>query len=217
MNLTQGEKISLADAKKLLIKTCSSSARCLADIHVLERAMEEDAMGSAEAAADRELSSTARSFRRFAPVDAWMRGFDECAMRYSFLVLDGPSKMGKSQFAKSLARPCSKCLEINCASGAEPDLRAYSRLQHSCILFDEVMPATVLAQRKLFQACHSRVQLGCSSTNCHCYTVYLHRVPLILAANNWHCLLSAQPSAEADWIRANQVYMYVDAPMWEQD
>ena len=42
--------------------------------------------------------------------------------RYKLLVLPGLSQVGNTAFAKSLCDPGFARLEINCASGAEPDL-----------------------------------------------------------------------------------------------
>ena len=44
----------------------------------------------------------------------------------------------------------------------------------------------MVAQRKMFQACASAVQLGCSATNCYSYTVFLWQKRLVLASNKWH-------------------------------
>ena len=69
----------------------------------------------------------------------------------SFLVLVGPSGLGKTQFAKSLV-PKGRSLELNMASAPEPNLKEYDHEQHDLILFDECSAQKVLLQKKLFQA-----------------------------------------------------------------
>ena len=130
------------------------------------------------------------------------------------MVLNGPSRMGKTVFARSLSEGDKECLEINCASGNEPDLRAYRIRQHDLLLFDEIEAPAVAKQRKLFQAPATEVQLGCSATNCHSYAVWVHRRKMVLATNNWETSLATLCKADREWIEANSVLLDVSAPMW---
>ena len=82
------------------------------------------------------------------------------------------------------------------------------------ILFDEIHPAQVAAQRLLFQAGTSFVALGCSSTNCFSYTVYVHRVRMVLCSNTWAEELAALTSEDRDWIRRNSVVQEISEPCW---
>ena len=92
--------------------------------------------------------------------------------------------MGKTQLARALAEPAGgSVFEVTCASGAEPELRAFRFSQRKLILFDEVHPAQVAAQRLLFQSSTSDVALGCSATNCHRSSVYMHGVRMALCSN----------------------------------
>ena len=136
-------------------------------------------------------------------MDEFLAQFQEAKQRYKFLVLAGPSRLGKTVYARSLAPVGFDCLEINCSSGQEPDIRAYRLSRHGVILFDEVEATQVVAQRKMFQACASPVQLGCSATNCHSYTVFLWQKRLVLASNKWHSSVASLVPEDEARIHAN--------------
>ena len=124
------------------------------------------------------------------------------------------SRLGKTVFARTLAPPGTDVLEINCAAGTEPDLRAYRLTRHGLLLFDEIRADVVAQQRKLFQACAAPIQLGCSATNCHSKMVFVHRKRMVLASNVWHASKKSLTEDDKKWLDANTVVLDVDAPMW---
>ena len=65
-------------------------------------------------------------------------------------MLQRPSRLGKTVFARTLAPPGTEVLELNRAAGTEPELRAYRLTRHGLILFDEISAPVVCKQRKLF-------------------------------------------------------------------
>ena len=149
-------------------------------------------------------------------VNAWIKQFDKPRHRYKFLVLQGPSRVGKTAFAWSLCDPGFETLEINCASGAEPDLRAYRLSRHGLILFDEIVPQQVVSQRKVVQAQSAKVQLGCSATNTYSYDIFVWKKGFLLASNNWDTSLSQLSEPDQEWIKANSVVLRVTEPMWQE-
>ena len=50
---------------------------------------------------------------------------EQIAGRYTFLVIHDPSRTGKTSYCRQVLGDVSKVLALNCASGAEPDLRAF--------------------------------------------------------------------------------------------
>ena len=113
-----------------------------------------------------------------------------------------------------MAPPGTEVLELNCAAGTEPDLRAYRLCRHGLILFDEISAAVVCKQRKLLQASAAPVQLGCSATNCHSYSVFAHRTRMVLASSVWHPSRKTLSPDDQAWLDANTIVLDVDAPMW---
>ena len=93
-------------------------------------------------------------------------------------------------------------------------MRAYRLSKHGLVLFDEIKADQVAAQRKLFQAGSSEVQMGCSATNCHSYPVYVWRKKLVLAGNDWHESVASLPPDAKEWIKCNCIVLDVKEQMW---
>ena len=133
--------------------------------------------------------------------------------RRKFLVLEGPSKMGKTQYILNLFGKDST-LEINAADEMSPSLQDFDHKVHRCVLLDEASPQMVLRNRKVFQAPNAMVELGQSKTNCHSYQCYLNDTLLCIASNSWTAAVDACSAASREWIKANQVLVQVTRPLW---
>lgn len=160
------------------------------------------------------LATDTKAFRVVPAVLEWQKQYAAWQHRYKFLVLDGPSRMGKTLFAKSLSPGPASVLELNCSSELAPDLRGFRHGQHTLILFDEIVPHQVLAERKFFQACNAKIQLGCSATNCYAYNVYAYGVQFVLATNKWKSSFGTLQHEDVEWLNANSVYVDVQAPLY---
>ena len=217
MNLLQGEKITHAVARALVVRTCSNVTRQVAELDVLEREHELELVQKAQAEAIRVLSRDLQAWVQIPAVKQWERQYAEIRQRYHFLVLSGRTQMGKTMFARSLTPPGREFLEVNCSAGQEPELRAYRFSRHALILFDEIDAHQVARQRKLFQASPALVQLGASPTNCHIYKVYCHRVRFVLSSNTWESSLAELTPDDRSWVVGNSVYVRVDTPLWTDE
>ena len=215
LNLVQGKKLEPTAARALLVR-CANGSRHVKELEAHEAHLEEEAVQKAEEEAQRLLSDTLKPSKQYPLVNAWIKQFEKARHRYKFLVLQGPSRVGKTAFARSLCDPGFETLEINCASGAEPDLRAYRLSKHGLILFDEIVPQQVVSQRKVFQAQSAKVQMGCSATNVYSYDIFVWRKKFVLASNNWDTSLSQLSEPDQAWIKANSVVLRVTEPMWEE-
>ena len=202
-------------ARALLVQ-CATASRHVKELEAHKAHLEEELVRQAREDAERLLQSQLKPSKRYPEVDAFMKQFEKPIHRYKFLVLQGPSQVGKTAFARSLCDEGFETLEINCASGAEPDLRAYRLSKHAVILLDEIIPQQVVSQRKVFQAQSAPVQLGCSATNMYAYEIYVWRKKFVLASNNWDSSLSQLSAADQDWIRANSIVLRVTEPMWQE-
>jgi len=215
MNLLQSGKIGVELAKSLLQRTCSSHSRWSKEISAVEQAEERAVVSLAISQAEKALSAIKRPFRVLPSVSLWQTQYESHAYRYRMLILEGPSKIGKTIYARSLTPPNRSYLELNCTSGAEPDLRSFRFSQHGLILFDEIGPSTVLKQRKLFQAGPVEIQLGCSTTNCFAYCVCLYQVRLVLCSNTWTAEMSQLIEEDQAWLRSNTVHEVISEALWE--
>ena len=98
-----------------------------------------------------EISKSRQGFKTLPVVDQWVRELSAPQDRRKFLMLQGPSRLGKTAYAFSLVG-AGQALEVNCAGVSDPPLRAFSRVKHRLILFDEAGTDMVLRKRRLFQA-----------------------------------------------------------------
>ena len=216
MALLQAGKIDAATARELVYKVAHGVTRLLADLDVVQRKREETRVTAARSSAVAGLAARQSLFRVIPEVEAWDAQYQELKERCRFLVLEGRSKVGKTAFARSKCVKGGQVLEINCAAGGEPDLRSYLYGRDGLILCDEIEAVAVAAQRKLFQAGTAFVQLGTSPTNIHVYSVFLHRVRIICASNNWSASLAKLSKDDQDWISENSVYVRCDEALWVQ-
>ena len=148
-------------------------------------------------------------------VKEWLESFNKKKYRYKFLVLEGPSMVGKTAYAESLS-PGGALFHCDCASAVEPDLREYSADRSDSILFDEASVDLVLRCKRLFQAPPIEVCLGMSATNCMAYKVNVYRKRLTIASNRWSLEVAAAKKCDADWISDNSVHIKVERPLWVQ-
>ena len=73
--------------------------------------------------AQKALVESAHDWKEFKEVKlSWEQFSGRALHRYKFLVLAGPSRLGKTVFARSLSQTPERLLEVNCAAGKEPDL-----------------------------------------------------------------------------------------------
>jgi hypothetical protein len=168
-----------------------------------------------------EFAAHARPFRRIAAVEEWRRQYLPAEQggdgiprtRYKFLVLCGPSQLGKSLFGASLFPPCHQCF---CLGQAEPDLRLYREDYHKSICMEEIEPSMVLANKLLFQASNQIISVAQSRCQQHAFSVLLERVPLVCLSNDWTTKMSQLNEEGQDWLRCNSVVIHVREPLWEQ-
>lgn len=213
LSLLQSEKIGFAEARGEIVRTAKDLPRLLANLDRWKQETGQMALEAQMRNTNRQLAAVRKPFVELPQVTAWLEHYSVLKDRYRFLVLDGPSMMGKTRFSMSLV-PEGCALELNMASAPQPDLRSFVASVHTLILFDEAEPKQMLAQKKLFQAPACLVKLGCSPTNCDAYDVYLHRRMLVVSANNWQAKLCQLPPADKDWLDANSFLVAIKSPLF---
>ena len=208
-------KIELSAARKEFISAGKNLGRHLPNLDLLEKERQKCILSEEISNRDKLIGHTRKAFVEIEAVSEWVRDLQTPRDRRKFLVLDGPSKMGKTAFSCSLVGS-GEALEVNCAGVADPPLRAFSRSQHRLILFDEAATHMVLKNRRLFQAPNTAVTVGSSPTNALAYEVYLNDTLLVVASNNWEKELAALPPGERAWLDANMVYVNVKEKLYKE-
>ena len=216
MTMISSEKMSIRVGREQLIKCGKGLTRRLADLERLSQARREVQLEARVREVQRHMASSARRFHEFPIVRQWLAAASQpFQMRKKFLVLEGPSGVGKTEFVRALFG-ASRTLELNCAScGLSPDLRQMNPLLHRLVLFDEASPEMVLKNRKLFQAPATLVDLGHSPTGMNVYRVWLNDAVLVVNSNRWSADCLKQSHEDRAWLAANQVLVFVNAPMWD--
>ena len=147
-----------------------------------------------------------------APIRAWLSTYSTPDWRYSMLVLVGPSKLGKTELAKSVKGP-ENTLVVDCQHALHPDLSAFDRAKHQAVVLDDISgPQLVLGNKKLLQAHVDGATLGQSPTQHFVYEVFLWRIPIVLTTNNWS--VADLRGADREWLDKNCVVVAIEDRVW---
>ena len=213
LNLLQQQKLDLNCARAELVKVGKNLSRLLQCVDKWQQEHENARLQGRIHDVVAKLNAERKPFRRVPEVEEWLAQYTEDRMTYRFLVLEGSSGLGKSQFSLSLSLGS---MQVICSNCDEPDLRDFKPMEHDLILLDEATTTLVLKCKKLMQAGPAWVSLGSSSTNMHSYKIWAHKVRFIVSTNTWSHELTRCAAADRDWLVANCVHVRVSAPLFEQ-
>ena len=102
--------------------------------------------------------------------------------RFKFLVLEGPTSLGKTVLGMNLFDNTFYC-NMQCCD--EPNLVKFKYGEHDSILLDEITWQKVISHKVFFQAGVEGVYLSESVCMQHAYWKWLYHIPLILCTNRW--------------------------------
>ena len=161
------------------------------------------------------LKGTVRSFKPQPLLKIFQEQYTVIRSRYKFVVAHGSSCTGKTMWAKHITGNTDEVYYVNCASCPEPDLRLL-KAHHKVILLDEASPEMILCQKLLIQAPPDFVSLGCSTTNCHAYQVFVSGIQFVICSNKWISEVDRLEDVEdRDWLRDNSIVLDVGTePMY---
>ena len=162
----------------------------------------------------KDLEKAFKKFKTYPAIEAWKQGHDKKYWgkvgRFPFLVLEGESKLGKTQLALSLYG-ANATYVTNCQSCEVPQLVGFNRHQKAAIIFDEASYTMCHSQKAMFQANADGAETGFSKTNVHHKWHWLYGVPLIVCTNNW----AKEGCPEWDWLKANCVHVKITGSTFE--
>ena len=119
MKLLQPRKLAFGDARAELIKVGKNLPRCFSElIDEEEQTLLQGHIGQVAL----KLSLLKRPFWKVPAVEAWLAQSQHDLFRCRFLVLEGPSGLGETQFSMRLS---PRSMEATCSISDAPDWRDY--------------------------------------------------------------------------------------------
>lgn len=148
------------------------------------------------------LMAMKRPHKKFPLIEAWREQYTHVNFRYKFLILWGPTRMGKTELARSFFSNPYEQRDSTCWNEYDAD-------KHDAIIFDDVkfVYKYISDNRSLFQA-GGWVTVQTSATNMFAMEIDVTQKPIIVTTN-------AEPTG--DWILGNSISMKVDTPTFEMD
>ena len=215
MNLWRLQKLTHEAAKAELIKCrVQGTERCLREVEVLQREEMQVRLRAEWLEVMQMLPQ--KPFRVLPEVEAWKVKALELygkVGRFKFLVLNGPSQVGKTRFAQALFGMRSSLI-VSCQNVQVPNLRAYRRYEHKCIIYDEGSSKMVVNNKAIFQSNCDFVGLGQSVCNQHFYEIFLYGTPQVVCCNDWMKDINQQDEEAINWLNANAVVVHVSRKLY---
>ena len=216
-NLAQSGKMEYGVARTELIRTAQGLPRKLADLDKWHQESQKLSLENRIRETQALLGESLSPFRELPAVTSWMAECARPSFRKRFLVLEGPSGLGKTEYVKHLYGR-EHTLELNCACSEHVQLRDFDATIHKCIFWDEARPKLIASQRKLFQCPAAWIDLGGdSNTGAFTYRVWVNYAVMVIGSNCWTERLEQLPFSDAAWIMANQVLVRVTEPLYRTD
>jgi len=183
-----------------------SAIRTINTLDLMERSVIEEEEQQAVLAS---INAQNGEFRDHPTIDLFLcehaRIFYGVIRRWWCLCILGKSLQGKSAMAMNLFP--GRILKLVCQGlghGVLPQLTEFDRRKHDAILWDEIRPDQVLANREIFQSGPHFQKLGQSNCGQFEYKVWLYGVAMILCTNSMHYeIKSAKDKEDFDWLQAN--------------
>ena len=216
----QLRKLSYRAARKEIISNRDSVEQFLAKIQAVWDAEVVEYMRSRKEMAVRTAEGKLNKFKTIFKVECWKSGYDATifrgglSTRFPFLVLEGPSKYGKTRFACNLWG-IHQTFVAQCQGVQQPSLAGYDPRVHKAIVLDEPSRDLVNSCKVFLQASLEGTEMYQSPTQRFTRWVWVYGVPIIVCTNEW--LEDSEDDANAQWIRKNSVHILVTDYLWERD
>ena len=211
LGLWQARKLTSQNARTELIKTRARGIQGACDlIQYVDNEVSMDAHQEELQSLRSKLRGAMVRFIEHRQVNAWklqyqpsLRGSQH---RYKLLLLRGPSRAGKSMYARHLFGDENTLLiNFQGLSDTLPDLRHFKRNKHKAIILDEANPLQVLSNKALLQAQIEPVQMAQSQCGVFRYFLWVYGVAFILCSNKFSLEPNGAKVTEEDseWLKAN--------------
>jgi hypothetical protein len=207
MNLWKRDKIE--DIERALAAEKLSHPRYQMQISAVNNQREKEKVEKMIEERAARMKAKLKRFAVIPEVQQWLELFESEDFRYPFLVLCGPSKLRKTEFAKSLFKnPFPHKDKV--------DWDGYAWDKNDAIIFDDVSKPDHIWQyvkknKVLFQS-SGIVSVNNSSTNCYKRDICVCQIPIVICTNE----NVKEPCVSAEdiaWIGANSVWITVSSPI----
>jgi len=151
-----------------------------------------------------QVAKLARPFKTYRIVTDWQYQYTVALMRYSFLLISGPTRLGKTTYAASLYPDAF-------VHNDSIDWTGYHAAKHTAVIFEDIPQwfDYVAKNKVLFQASKC-VKVHTSATNCYAMEVDLTAKPLIILTNepipDYHDMY--------DYLKQNSFHLHITEPTW---
>ncbi|MEC9336332.1 MAG: hypothetical protein VYC68_02405, partial [Candidatus Thermoplasmatota archaeon] len=203
-------KLTHEQYEDLAIRVRLGAQRRVGQKRFIEEHERQQAQRARQAEVEEALAPLRRPPRYFAAVDDWLRSFDVLHDRYSVLVIRGPSRIGKTTFARSLlSTPYMHIVK----DADEPNLRGFDPRRHTGIVLDQVSNAKFcIENRGILQSNNYTHTLAQTQGHTCSYDICVHGVPIIVTLDedvpDLHVLYSS------NWVAENAVVLHETEPLW---
>jgi hypothetical protein len=181
--LLSAQKISPDVARQHFVQIVTRCPTNMADLQFAEEFLARQSEEAERAVILAKIISNSKPYRDLPEVHAWATQYDseKPLDRYKFLVLEGPSSIGKTRFVQgALVDKPEKALILDCSDAVVPALKSnFSRQKHTLVMFDEAHASMIIRCKKKIR--HRSTQFPTeaappmpSCTRCGC-----------MASNSW--------------------------------
>jgi hypothetical protein len=134
------------------------------------------------------IRSNPKLYQPFGPVpevEPWLQLFNQDDLRYPVLLVHGPSRAGKTEWACSLFKRPLK-LQVGNLTQFPDGARQLDRQKHDALVLDDVRDLQFLAdhQDKLQGKYSGLVELGTTPSGQYSFFVDFFRLPVVVTVNN---------------------------------
>ena len=234
MNWWTERKLSHDSVRAALLEARGNTARHFAEVAFVENAELEKSCKEEQRQIFRNIQRQQHGFKVYRQIEEWRQQYlpevSGWLSRFKFLVLEGPSRKGKTELAKSLYG-VEATFYTNVQDVSEPNLRGFDRRKHKACILDEATPELVLQNKVLFQATADGVDLSQSKCGQHTYWRLLYARALIVCTNKWvedglaeterrdessdeEVLYKRMSRKDKQWLVANSVHVKITEPTW---
>ena len=163
-----------------------------------------------------EVKAQQRKPVKLEDIMVWKSQYKHVESRYRFLILQGPSRYGKTRYAAMLFG-LHRSLVIDCSAGKIPDFRPFDPLVHRCVILDEIPLASVMTHKRVIQAPSDEVTLGTSETQMHSYRKFFGRCAFVVTTNRFFEDFQKLDEPDKDWIRKNSHIFLVTDYLYDRE